>query len=80
MIEDSEFEGRKITISCGTVSYPYDFDEEESETLKSSSEIKNELIKKADTALYFSKNSGRNKTTKFEKYLEIKKSVMSERN
>ena len=38
-------------------------------------EIKNELIKKADIALYASKEKGRNKTTKYEKFIEMGKNV-----
>ena len=36
---------------------------------------KNEIIKKADIALYASKDKGRNRTTKYEKFIEMEKNI-----
>lgn len=74
MIEQLSTEERRISVSIGLATFPLNIDDYSMETT-SSNEIKNELIKKADIALYASKDKGRNRTTRYEKFIEMDKNI-----
>lgn len=74
MVESLSSGDKKLSVSIGIATFPLNIDDYNPETT-SNNEIKNELIKKADIALYASKEKGRNKTTKYEKFIEMGKNV-----
>ncbi len=74
MVESLSTEGKSISVSIGVATFPLNIDDYSEETT-SSNEIKNEIIKKADIALYASKDKGRNRTTKYEKFIEMEKNI-----
>lgn len=74
MVESLSSGDKKLSVSIGIATFPMNIDDYNPETT-SNNEIKNELIKKADIALYASKEKGRNKTTKYEKFIEMGKNV-----
>lgn len=59
VVEDRKLlgDGKKLTVSLGISTYPKDGSNEE------------ELIEKADKALYYSKNNGRNQSTSWDEHL-----------
>jgi diguanylate cyclase (GGDEF)-like protein len=74
MIELLSAADKKISVSIGIATFPLNIDDYNIENT-SSNEIKNELIKKADIALYASKDKGRNRTTRYEKFIEMEKNI-----
>lgn len=75
MVESLSTDDKKISVSIGIATFPVNIDDYNPDTT-SNNEIKNEMIKKADIALYASKEKGRNKTTKYEKFIEMDKNIL----
>lgn len=69
-IEENTKDELKITISAGVASYPESFMNMDTVNINER-EKKNELIRRADVALYTAKKRGRNKTLAYESYFDV---------